>query len=160
MRARDALMVNGFDIIGQNRTLQIHWAKRVAAFAVDCLVVLAPVWILLFLLGERRVSAYGVASGIGFFAYATVMEGIWRRTVGKTIAGLEVRAVGGPMTLGKAAVRNVPKLFWFLFPLLDTIAGFLVEGDPRQRFSDRILGTTVAQSSLIHVRLHRIETPQ
>jgi len=142
-------MVNGFDIIGQNRTLQIHWAKRVAAFAVDCLVVLAPVWILLFLLGERRVSVYGIGSGIAFFAYATVTEGIWRRTVGKTIAGL-----------GKAAVRNVPKLFWFLFPLLDTIAGLLVEGDPRQRFSDRILGTTVAQSSLIHVRLHRIEAPQ
>jgi hypothetical protein len=159
MGTRDALMVNGFDIIGQNRTLQVHWAKRVVAFAVDCVVVLAPVWILLYLVGERRVPVYGVSSGLAFFAYATVAEGIWRRTVGKTIAGLEVRAVAGPMTLGKAAVRNVPKLFWFLFPLLDTIAGLLVEGDPRQRFSDRILGTTVAQSSLIHVRLHRIEAP-
>src|SRR3989442_10985892 len=160
MRDRDALMVNGFDIIGQNRTLQIHWAKRVVAFAIDCIVVLAPVWSVLFLLGDRRVTAYGVTSGLVFFAYATVAEGIWRKTVGKTIAGLEVRAVAGPMTLGKAAVRNVPKLFWFLFPLLDTIAGLLVEGDPRQRFSDRILGTTVAQPSLIHVRLHRIEAPQ
>src|SRR5213593_2674570 len=109
---------------------------------------------------DRRVTAYGVTSGLVFFAYATVAEGIWRKTVGKTIAGLEVRAVAGPMTLGKAAVRNVPKLFWFLFPLLDTIAGLLVEGDPRQRFSDRILGTTVAQSSLIHVRLHRVGAPQ
>ncbi len=159
MGTRDALMVNGFDIIGQNRTLQVHWAKRVVAFAVDCVVVLAPVWIVLYLVGERRVPVYGVSSGLAFFAYATVAEGIWRRTVGKTIAGLEVRPVAGPMTLGKAAVRNVPKLFWFLFPLLDTIAGLLVEGDPRQRFSDRILGTTVAQSSLIHVRLHRIEAP-
>src|SRR3989442_10104147 len=122
-RPRDALMVNGFDIIGQNRTLQIHWTKRIVAFAIDCVVVLAPVWTVLFLLGDRRVSAYGVTSGLAFFAYATVGEGIWRKTVGKTIAGLEVRAVAGPMTLGKAAVRNVPKLFWFLFPLLDTIAG-------------------------------------
>src|SRR2546427_10306512 len=88
-------MVNGFDIIGQNRTLQIHWAKRVAAFAVDCLVVLAPVWILLFLLGERRVSAYGGASGGGFFSYATVMGGGWGGGVGETLAGREVRAVGG-----------------------------------------------------------------
>ena len=39
MRARDALMVNGFDIIGQNRTLQIHWGKRIAGFLVDCIVV-------------------------------------------------------------------------------------------------------------------------
>ncbi|TLZ64509.1 MAG: RDD family protein [Methanobacteriota archaeon] len=160
MRARDALMVNGFDIIGQNRTLQIHWGKRIAGFLVDCIVVLAPVWMLLFFLGERRVASYGVVSGIGFFAYSTVSERLWRKTVGKALAGLEVRPVAGAMTLGKAAVRNVPKLFWFLFPLLDTIAGLLVEGDPRQRFSDRILGTTVAQSSLVHVRLHRIESPQ
>src|SRR3989449_7230865 len=95
MGARDALMVNGFDIIGQNRTLQIHWAKRVAAFAVDCLVVLAPVWILLFLLGERRVSVYGIGSGIAFFAYATVTEGIWRRAGGETSAGPGGRAGGG-----------------------------------------------------------------
>jgi hypothetical protein len=160
MEGRDALMVNGFDIIGQNRTLQIHWAKRVVAFFADCIVVLAPVWILLFLLGERRVPTYGIAAGLAFFAYATVAEALWRKTVGKALAGLEVRPVTGPMTFGKAAVRNVPKLFWFLFPLLDTIAGLLVEGDPRQRFSDRILGTTVAQSSLIHVRLHRVEAPQ
>src|SRR3989304_6190874 len=93
MGARDALMVSGFDILGQNRTLQVHWTKRIVAFALDCVVVPAPVW---------------------------------------------------------------P----FLFPLLDTIAGLLVEGDPRQRFSDRILGTTVAQSSLIHVRVHRLQAPQ
>src|SRR2546428_4577075 len=75
MGARDALMVNGFDIIGQNRTLQIHWAKRVAAFAVDCLVVLAPVWILLFLLGERRESGRGNGAGEGLFPLATAREG-------------------------------------------------------------------------------------
>ncbi len=79
---------------------------------------------------------------------------------GIDLAGLEVRPVSGPMTFAKAAVRNVPKLFWYLFPVLDTVAGLLVEGDPRQRFSDRILGTTVAQSSLIHVRLQRAEAPQ
>jgi hypothetical protein len=153
-------MVSGFDILGNNRTLQVHWAKRVAAFLLDCLAVLAPVSIVLFLLGERRVVAYGVASGIAFWAYATVAEAVARKTLGKTVAGLEVRSVSGPMTLAKAAVRNVPKLFWYLFPILDTVAGLLMQGDPRQRFSDRILGTTVAQSSLIHVRLQRVEAPQ
>src|SRR2546427_11586889 len=74
MTSRDALMVNGFDIIGQNRTLQVHWAKRIAAFVVDCIVVLAPVWILLFLLGERRGAASGVAPRSGFFPVSTVAE--------------------------------------------------------------------------------------
>src|SRR2546422_10743666 len=78
MGARDALMVNGFDIIGQNRTLQIHWAKRVAAFAVDCLVVLAPVWILLFLLGERRGSLVGGGAGVVFAGGAVRAVLGWR----------------------------------------------------------------------------------
>ncbi len=160
MGARVHSMVSGFDILGQNRTLQVHWAKRVVAFVLDSAVVLAPVSTVLFLLGERRVAVYGIVSGIAFWAYATAFEALVRRTLGKTIAGLEVRSVSGRMTFAKAAVRNVPKLFWYLFPALDTVAGLLVEGDPRQRFSDRILGTTVAQSSLIHVRLQRVEAPQ
>src|SRR5207247_1997840 len=72
---RDALMVSGFDLIGHNRTLQIHWLKRVIAFFLD----------------------------------------------------------------------------------LVTVFGLIVEGDPRQRWSDKILGTTVAQSHLIHVRVHPLD---
>ncbi|HEY5539248.1 MAG TPA: RDD family protein [Thermoplasmata archaeon] len=151
-------MVTGFDLLGHNRTLQIHWGKRIAAFVIDSLVVLGPVLVVLLLLRVQRIETYGITSGIAFFAYGTITEAMWRKTVGKAIAGLEVRPVAGPMSLGKAAVRNIPKLFWYLFPLLDTVAGLLVDGDPRQRFSDRILGTTVAQSSLIHVHLQRVES--
>src|SRR2546426_3565509 len=128
-------MVNGFDIIGQNRTLQVHWAKRIAAFVVDCIVVLAPVWILLFLLGERRVSAYGIASGIGFFAYSTVAEAVWRKTVGKTLAGLEVRPVAGPVTLGEGPPRDIPKIFLVLFPPPHPVPGPLLGGGPPPRVS-------------------------
>ena len=153
-------MVTGFDILGQNRTLQVHWAKRIAAFLVDLVVTLGPTWAVLFTLGVKAPEAYGVGGGIVLFFYSTVAEAVWRKTPGKAAAGLEVRPVAGPMTFAKAMVRNVPKLFWFVFPAIDTLAGMIVEGDPRQRFSDRILGTTVAQSSLIHVRVHRVEAPQ
>src|SRR2546422_8543738 len=108
MGARDALMVNGFDIIGQNRTLQIHWAKRVAAFAVDCLVVLAPVWILLFLLGERRGSPYRGASGVGFFSVAAGVGGGWRGAGGETDAGIAGRAGGGAGEPREGAGRDGP----------------------------------------------------
>src|SRR3990172_2327718 len=86
MGAWDALMVSGFDILGQNRTLQVHWTKRIVAFALDCVVVLAPVWTVLFLLGERRIAAYGVLSGVAFFAHGTVAEAVWRRAVGEAVA--------------------------------------------------------------------------
>ena len=159
MAVRDAHMVTGFDLIGQNRTFQIHWAKRIVAFWIDLVLTLGPTWVVLFAMGVKAPEAYGIGGGVVLFVYSTIAEVVWRRTPGKLAVGLEVRAVAGHMTVAKAAVRNFPKVFWFVFPLIDTVAGMLVEGDPRQRFSDRILGTTVAQSSLIHVKVHRVEVP-
>ncbi|TLZ82207.1 MAG: RDD family protein [Methanobacteriota archaeon] len=157
MGFRDALMVSGFDLLGHNRTFQVHWLKRVVAFFLDLITVFAPLWSFLYLEGVRAPWVYGVAGGVVLYAYSTFSEAITRTTVGKFIVGLEVRSLRGPMSLSKAAVRNFPKLFWFAFPLLDTLAGLVVDGDPRQRWSDKILGTTVAQSHLIHVRVHPIE---
>ncbi len=147
-------MVTGFDLIGHNRTYQVHMIKRVAAYIIDLLFVFAPLWSFLYFNGERAAWVYGVCGGVVLYAYSVAGEAIFRTTAGKYIAGLEVRPVRGPMTFGKAAVRNIPKLFWFIFPFLDTLAGMLVDGDPRQRWSDHVLGTTVAQSRLIQVRTH------
>lgn len=151
-------MVSGFDIIGHNRTFQIHWIKRVIAYFIDLAFVFAPVWSLLYTQGVRAPWVYGIFGGIVLFSYSTFLEAIFRTTVGKFIVGLEVRSLRGPMTFGKAVVRNIPKLFWFAFPLLDTLAGLVVDGDPRQRWSDNILGTTVAQSHLIRVREHSLDS--
>ncbi|HLE55100.1 MAG TPA: RDD family protein [Thermoplasmata archaeon] len=158
MESRDARMVSGFDLLGHNRTFQVHWVKRVFAFMIDVVFIFAPVWTLLYLNGERAPWVYGVVGGIFLYAYSTFAEAIFRRTCGKFLMGLEVRPLHGSMTLGKAAVRNIPKIFWFAFPLLDTIAGMTVDGDPRQRWSDHVLGTTVAQSRLLRVKVHRIDT--
>ena len=155
MERRDAPMVTGFDLIGHNRTYQIHMAKRVVAYIIDLLFVFAPLWTVLYFNGERSAWVYGVLGGVALYAYSVVGEAIFRTTAGKYIAGLEVRPIKGPMTFGKAAVRNIPKFFWFIFPFLDTLAGMLVDGDPRQRWSDHVLGTTVAQSNLIKIRVHR-----
>src|SRR5947209_18317793 len=154
---RDALMVSGFDLLGHNRTLQVHWLKRVVAFFLDLITVFAPLWSFLYLEGVRAAWVYGVAGGMVLFAYSTFSEAISRTTVGKFIVGLEVRSLRGPMSLSKAAGRNFPKLFWFAFPLLDTLAGLVVDGEPRRRWSDKILGTTMAQSHLIHVRTRPLD---
>src|SRR5207247_4953944 len=99
--------------------------------------------------GGRAPWVYGVAGGVVLYCYSTFSEAVTRTTVGKFIVGLEVRSLHGPMSLSKAAVRNFPKLFWFAFPLLDTLAGLVVDGAPRQRWFDKILATTVATSHLI-----------
>src|SRR5437879_12231842 len=109
--------------------------------------------------GIRAPWVYGIFGGIILFVYSTFLEAIFRTTIGKFIVGLEVRSVRGPMTFSKAVVRNIPKLFWFAFPLLDTLAGLVVEGGPRQRWSDNGLGTTAAQSHPIPARQHACDAP-
>ena len=158
MERRDALMVSGFDLLGHNRTFQVHWVKRFVAYFFDLCVVFGPLFIFLYAGGERRPVVFGLVGGVLLYLYSTAAEAVLRRTFGKFVVDLEVRSVKGPMTFAKAAVRNIPKLFWFAFPLFDTIAGLAVDGDPRQRWSDKVLGTTVAQSHLVRVRVHPVRS--
>jgi len=143
METRDALMASGFEVLGHNRALQAHWARRIGAYALDTILVLVPTWTILAVLGEHDVIFLALASGVVFVLYGTAAESMQGKTLGKFAFGLEVRPVRGPMTVAKAGARNAPKFFWYLFPLLDAILGLLGTGDPRQRFSDRAVGTTV-----------------
>jgi hypothetical protein len=125
---------------------------------LDLLFVFFPVWTFLYTTGERAPWVFAIFGGLFLYAYSTACEAVFRRTAGKYIVRLKVRSLRGPMTFAQAAVRNFPRLFWFAFPLIDTLAGFVVEGDPRQRLSDKILGTTVINSSLVRVRVLELES--
>jgi len=50
---------------------------------------------------------------------------------------------GGKVPFGKAFIRNISKIYW-LFLLLDWIIGIATPGpDRRQKYTDRMAGTTV-----------------
>ena len=77
---------------------------------------------------------------VGYFIIA---EAGWGRTIGKEAMGLKaVRVDGRSMDLGSSFLRNISKINWLLL-LLDVIAGLVMHGDGRQKFSDRLAGTTV-----------------
>jgi len=143
MAARDALMASGFEVLGHSRALQAHWLRRIGAYAFDLSAVLMPTWIVLTLLGAGGVVFLSIASGVSFVLYGTTAEALHGKTLGKYVFGLEVRSLRGPMTLRKAAARNAPKFFWYIFPVLDLLLALVGSGDPRQRFTDRAIGTTV-----------------
>ena len=150
-------MTNGFDILGRTRVLQIHWMKRIAAFIIDALLVFLPTWASLNLFRVTEPVAFGVSSGLIFFIYSMVFEAGFGQTPGKAALRLRVRSNAYKVTPLMAAVRSVPKFFWYLFPAFDAILGLAGEGDPRQRLSDRILGTTVVQDHYLKVKVHRID---
>src|SRR5947199_8190237 len=131
MGFRDALMVSGFDLLGHNRTFQVHWLKRVVAFFLDLITVFAPLWSFLYLEGVRAPWVYGVAGGIVLFAYSTFSEAIARTTVGKFIVRREVRSLRGPMSLSKAAGENFPNQSRRSLPFPDPLSGPHRATDPR-----------------------------
>jgi uncharacterized RDD family membrane protein YckC len=80
--------------------------------------------------------------------YSVILEVSWGATIGKRILGLQVQTVSGSkITLDKAFIRNISKIFW-LFLILDWLVAVATPGaDRRQKYSDRIAGTTVVQVS-------------
>ena len=69
-------------------------------------------------------------------------------TVGKKIMGLKVQMTNGnKVTFDKSVIRNISKIYP-IFLFLDWLIVVLTPGsDPRQKYTDRIAGTTVVQVS-------------
>ena len=148
-------MVSALNIIGSDKSLQDHWAKRFVALIIDYAIFLIISWLLFSLLfiqwwGTWWGPAYvgwtviqpGFA-GLFLFLYSMAMESAsGGATLGKRVMSLRVIPLTGEMDLGKALIRNVSKIHW-LFLLLDWLVGFVSDGDPKQKWLDRVGGTTV-----------------
>jgi uncharacterized RDD family membrane protein YckC len=83
--------------------------------------------------------------GIPLLIYCYVMENSVRQaTFGKGLMGLQVQTTnGGKPNSGQVLKRNLSKILWIVF-LIDILMGLATKGnDPRQRYFDRMAGTTV-----------------
>jgi uncharacterized RDD family membrane protein YckC len=83
--------------------------------------------------------------GIFWVIYSAVLEGSsWQATLGKKVMSLKVQMLDGSKApMGKTFMRNISKIFGLIL-LIDWIIGIATHGpDPRQRYFDRIAGTTV-----------------
>jgi len=82
--------------------------------------------------------------GIFALLYFIIMEITMGATIGKKILGLEVQMTNGSkVTLDKSFIRNISKLFGILL-FLDWLVAVVTPGpDPRQKYTDRVAGTTV-----------------
>jgi len=137
-------MVTGFDIIGSDKNLQEHWIRRFVAYIIDIAIVSIAIWIIFWvILGWQKWIEVGLLSGVLILLYFTVLEATTSKTIGKAILGLEVNTAAGYMDFSKSIIRNISKFFWYILPFLDWVIGMATEGDPRQRFLDRMAGTTV-----------------
>ncbi len=134
-----------------------HWIYRLIAIIIDGIIIAIPTWIINAIITAALVLnpanlwyyAWGawiitpLIEGVLLLLYFILLELFWGATIGKRLLGLRVQTVqGGRVTFGQSFIRNVSKIFPPLV-LLDWLIGIVTEGDKRQKFTDRIAGTTV-----------------
>jgi len=137
-------MPTGYDLLEHSHGFRMHMLRRLAAGLIDAIIIFVPVTSIVFLFDlEPKEMLAGIVSGFGWFVYSAIAESMKGATLGKKVLGLFVASVDGPMTLSKGVVRNVPKMFWFIFLIIDVFVGFCNNTDPRQRWVDTISNTVV-----------------
>jgi len=144
-------MVRVIDTIASDQQLQSHWIYRIVAIIIDWIIILIAVWIISipiaigsFLSGRGMLWGFGSLFTFAiWFLYVFILEGIKGKTIGKHLLNLRVVTIdGGPIDIAKSIIRNISKIHGILL-FLDWLAGMATDGDPRQRFLDRIAGTVV-----------------
>jgi uncharacterized RDD family membrane protein YckC len=145
--------------MGTENTPQIdlgHWVLRVIALIIDAVIlgIIAAILFFLLFIPLAIFGAWGwyalfpLVVGVLMVLYFLVLDVQWGGTVGKRLLGLRVQTVkGGRITFTQSLIRNISKIYWLLI-LLDWIIALVTPGaDRRQKYSDRIAGTTVVQTS-------------
>jgi len=135
-------MVTGFDYLSHDKVLQQHWLRRFVALFLDAVIVIIPITVFLSIIGFKYISS-GVLASIVFFLYASLFEIAVGGTIGKVVMHMKSVSISGGLSGSQALMRNLTKVFWPLL-LLDWIIGMAVDTtDPRQKWTDRLAGTSV-----------------
>ncbi len=141
-------MATGLDLIGKDKRLQDHWLRRFAASIIDWVIIMVPFWVVFNLLGGA-LWTYGILMmGAAWILYSAVLEQSIGTTIGKSVMELGVMSQEGELTIDRAIIRNISKVQPVIL-LIDWLFGMVTEGEPRQRYLDRIAKTMVMHKSEI-----------
>jgi uncharacterized RDD family membrane protein YckC/ribosomal protein L40E len=148
--------MSGIDEVLKQSNAQNYWVRRFLAFLIDVLIIGAilvvaaiaiaiPAFVISGPGGVTSIFAgiFSVVAGLFLFVYFIVAEVSSGATIGKRIFHLKVVAEGGRNpTFVESLVRNISKIYWILL-LLDVIVGLATSKNYTQKFSDRMVGTSV-----------------
>ncbi len=145
-------MQTGFEIMDYDRNLKVLWVRRTLAALVDFAVTLGIAFTILYFLHPMSymdMFYLFIVQGPVWFVYSVIFDAITGKTPGKYI--FKIRAVSfiGGLSLVQAIVRNLTKLNSLLV-LADAITGLSTEGDPRQRYIERVVDSLVISERKMH----------
>lgn len=85
--------------------------------------------------------------GVVYRLYFSLLESSYGQTLGKRIMRFKVETTEGKTpSLEKSFLRNVSKIYW-IFLLIDVLAGLGTYGDARQKYMDRVAGSVVIEDT-------------
>ena len=144
-----------------------HWIYRLIAYIIDSIIIGIPATIIYYvavipLITPKTTIGYYTFTGavpwwsflvlpflLGILQlfYFMILDTVWGGTIGKRVIGLQVRTVNaGKVPFDKSLIRNISKIYG-VFLLLDWLVAVITPGaDKRQKYTDRIAGTTVVQT--------------
>jgi uncharacterized RDD family membrane protein YckC len=147
--------LSGIDALIKEPAAQSYWIRRLFALVIDVIIVVIilavvavvtviPAFVLSGTAGVVSffVGVFSIAAGIIVFLYFVVAEVTRGATFGKHLLHLKVVGPNGNPTLIEALVRNVSKIYWLLL-LLDVVVGLATSKQYTQKFSDKMVGTSV-----------------
>jgi uncharacterized RDD family membrane protein YckC len=118
-----------------------HWILRLIAFIIDGIIfgIVAGI-ISLFVPWGWLFTDF--LWGIMLWLYFTIFDVYMGASIGKRLIGIQVQTVnGGRVTIDKAVIRNLTKIFTPLL-LIDWLIGIVTPGDKRQKYLDRTADVT------------------
>lgn len=144
-------MQTGFEIMDYDKNLKDLWVRRTLAALVDFLITLVIAFLILYFLHPMSYmdTLYlFLVQGPVWYVYSVVFDAVTGKTPGRYIFKIRAVAFVGDLSLGQALLRNLTKLN-SLLALADAIAGLSTEGDPRQRYTERVLDSLVVSERKI-----------
>ena len=148
--------LSGVDALIKESGAQSYWLRRLFAFVIDAIIVVVilvvvavfvaiPTFVLSGTAGVTSFFAgvFAIGAGVILFLYFIVAEVTTGATAGKHALHLKVVGPkGGNPTFIESLVRNVSKIYWVLL-LLDVVIGLATSKQYTQKFSDKLVGTSV-----------------
>jgi uncharacterized RDD family membrane protein YckC len=122
--------------------------KRVAAFLIDIVAVVAVIFVVSAVVGivsDLLGFLVSLVLSVAALVYFVYMEGTYGQTIGKRLMGIVVvREDGSPLDMRAAAIRNVARIV-DAFPTLYIVgfAAMYLVGEDRQRVGDLVADTMV-----------------
>ncbi len=145
-------MQTGFEIMDYDKNLKNLWIHRFIAGLIDFIITYTIAFFITYLLWPHIglfniiIIAFFLQGPVWYF-YSLPFDIIWGKTLGKFPMRIRSVSFVGELNIKQILLRNLTKLNVIL-AIADSIAGLSTEGDPRQRYTERLIDSlTIAEIS-------------